>query len=253
MNTSKTIQYPHRRRPGRERPRLLQRTKLVYGAAFGIAAAGALALVAASVLGSHRSSRVPAVPASALPSSTLFEGVSQRGNAAGLAGAPVTLVEYADLQCPFCGSWAREQLPPIVHRLVRTGRLRIEFHGLAFVGPDSNTALAGALAAARQNRLWSFIDAMYVNQGAENAGWVDGALAGAVAAAGLDQARWETDRLSGAVLDEIDRLGQDAKAIGVTSTPSFAIARTGDRPQLLSTHNLDPLSLVALVDRLAPR
>jgi protein-disulfide isomerase len=162
-------------------------------------------------------------------------------------------VEYADLQCPFCGAWARDQLPTVVGRLVRTGRLRVQFHGLGFVGEDSRTALAAALAAGRQNRLWDFIDQVYASQGPENSGWVESALDDAVVAVGLDRARWEADRQASGVFAVIETLGADASTAGVTSTPSFAIGKTGTRLQLLDSHELDAASLSTLVDRLAPQ
>ena len=55
--------------------------------------------------------------------------------------SPVTLVEYADLRCPFCAQFALEVLPTIVRRYVRTGRVKIEYRGISFIGDDSRTAL----------------------------------------------------------------------------------------------------------------
>jgi protein-disulfide isomerase len=250
MQISKTVQYPHRRKR-RESRRLVDRPKLVFGASLGLAAIVAIGLVAASLLGLRGTTAKPAAvpPASA----SQFRGIPQHGVVLGAPAAPVTLVEYADLQCPFCGAWAREELPTVVDRLVRTGRLRVQFHGLAFVGTDSRTALGAALAAARQNRLWDFIDRLYAIQGPENSGWVEGALDDAASAAGLDRPRWHGDRQSNSVLGEIGNLGAQASMAGVTSTPSFAIARTGSSAKLLETHTLDAASLSALVDRLAPR
>jgi protein-disulfide isomerase len=229
---------------------LLGRPKLVWGGAIGLAVLGAVALIAASLATSGGSSRGRAaaqVPSTARP----FAGLAQRGAVLGSPAAPVTLVEYADLQCPFCGAWAREQLPLIVDQLVRTGRLRLRFHGLAFVGPDSQAALAGALAAGRQNRLWDFVDLMYASQGEENSGWVADWMETAAAGAGVVRTRWDADRASGPVVDAIDGLSADAAANGVTSTPSFAIGRTGGPMRLLPTHSLDPAALRVVVDRLA--
>jgi hypothetical protein len=56
--------------------------------------------------------------------------------ALGRPDAPVTLVEIADYQCPFCAAFARDALPEIVQKYVRTGKVRIEFRALAFIGPD---------------------------------------------------------------------------------------------------------------------
>ncbi len=84
----------------------------------------------------------------------------------------MTLVEYADLQCPYCAEWTLETLPVIVSDYVRTGRVRIVFRGLAFLGSDSELALRAVIAAGAQNRLWDLVDELYQRQGYENNGWV---------------------------------------------------------------------------------
>ena len=84
----------------------------------------------------------------------------------------MTLVEYADFQCPYCASSARETFPTLVRDYVRTGRVKVVFRGIAMVGPDSLPPLQAAFAAARQDRLWNVTHLVYANQGAENSGWV---------------------------------------------------------------------------------
>src|SRR5207249_2191796 len=103
---------------------------------------------------------------------TLLSGIPQHGNALGSPKAGVTLIEYADLQCPYCGEFARNALPSLIQDYVRTGKVRLVFRGLAFVGPESDAALRASFAAGRQDRLWSFVHLLYTNQGAENSGWV---------------------------------------------------------------------------------
>ena len=84
----------------------------------------------------------------------------------------MTLVEYADLQCPYCAQWSRETLPVLVDEYVATGKLRIVFHGLAFIGADSDKALRTAIAAGQDDHLWDVVHGLYASQGAENSGWV---------------------------------------------------------------------------------
>ena len=62
-------------------------------------------------------------------------GIPQAGVVLGDPNAPVTLVEWADLQCPFCREWSTAAFPALVHDYVRTGKLQIVFRGLAFLGP----------------------------------------------------------------------------------------------------------------------
>ena len=146
--------------------------------AVGMGLAIGAALIAASLLSSRSGATAePAsMPAQALGGvaevTPLLDGIPQDGTALGRPDAPVTLVEYADLQCPYCAHWAIGALPTLVEDYVRAGKLRIEFRGLAFIGPDSETALRTALAAGRQDRLWHVVEILYANQGRENSGWV---------------------------------------------------------------------------------
>ena len=87
----------------------------------------------------------------------MLDGIPQDGIALGEPDAPVTLVEYADLQCPFCAEWALQTFPELVADYVRDGRLRIEFRGLTFIGPESEDALRAASppASKTSSGTWS--------------------------------------------------------------------------------------------------
>ena len=133
---------------------LTRRRVLVVGV---IAAAVAVGLVGASLLsarsgddggGGGRTTAITGGP----DVEAMLDGIPQDGIALGEPDAPVTLVEYADLQCPFCAEWALQTFPELVADYVRDGRLRIEFRGLTFIGPESEDALRAALAAGEQGQ-----------------------------------------------------------------------------------------------------
>jgi protein-disulfide isomerase len=158
----------------------------------------------------------------------LFAGIRQRGAELGSASAAVTVTEFADLQCPFCGESARSELPKIVPRYVRAGRVRLVFRNLAFLGKDSLAAARMAAAAALQNRLWQFVDLVYRNQGEENSGWVtDAYLRRVAAAAGLDVRRAFAERDSSAATRLLAGWQAVAKGAHVTETPTFVLSRGG--------------------------
>src|SRR3954469_18725569 len=143
----------------------LPRSRHRFAAVLAASALIATILISASQVSARGAKQsAPATPLTKTPSASISKlfaaGVPQHGAALGRPSAPVTLVEYADLQCPYCGEWARTTLPVVVSDYVRTGRLRIVFRGLAFVGPDSDRALTAAVAAGRQDRLWDVVDAL---------------------------------------------------------------------------------------------
>jgi protein-disulfide isomerase len=161
----------------------------------------------------------------------LYRGLPQRGRVLGSRRAPYTLVEFADLQCPFCGAFDRGVLPQILARYVRTGRLRIELRLIAFIGPDSATAASAAAAAELQDRLWQFADLVYRNQRRENSGYVTPRFLGAIARAvpGLDQRRFARASGSPPLLRILRSDAAAAGTAGVTSTPTFRLGATGRR------------------------
>ena len=167
----------------------------------------------------------------AAEATALFRGLPQDGLALGKPDAPVTMVEYVDLQCPFCRQFEVETLPTLVEDHVRNGTLRIELRGLAFLGPDSERGLRAVLAAARQNRTFQFMELLYFNQGAENSGWLSQDLVEAAARSvpGIDVGRLAADMDSGAVADEIDAHASEAEHQGVNATPTLFVGPTGGK------------------------
>jgi protein-disulfide isomerase len=160
-------------------------------------------------------------------SAALFSGIAQHGLTLGDPRAPVRVVEFADLQCPFCRDYSLATMPGLVRDYVRPGRVRMEFRSLAFIGADSVRLARVAQAAGEQDKLWNFVDLAYVNQGKENSGWATDAvlrrLAGAVS--GLDVSRVFAARDGAAVTAQLDGAAAAANSAGVQSTPTFLVGR----------------------------
>jgi protein-disulfide isomerase len=153
-----------------------------------------------------------------------IEGVPQNGLVLGRSDAPALIVEYADLQCPFCAQFAEQTVPELVDRWVRPGKARIEFRGLAGLGPDSEKALRFVLAAAERGKGWSAVKLLYANQGEENAGWVTDELLRAIAAElGLDPDAMVSAAASTRYDAAIEQMLQQAQRDGVDATPFFLV------------------------------
>ena len=100
--------------------------------AFAVAIAAAVALVAVALIGRSDSS----APPTATPVVDLT-GIPQDGRVLGSPDAEVTLVEWADPQCPACRTYTEEFFPTVVDEYVRPGRVNTEFRGFPFIGDDS--------------------------------------------------------------------------------------------------------------------
>jgi protein-disulfide isomerase len=241
-------------KPRRSRTALTSRRRL-YVAVGAAAALLAAALIGFSALSGDDGESAPppaAVAVDGRETARLFAGIPQDGIALGRPDAPVTLVEFADFQCPFCGTFARGALPEIVRKYVRTGKVRIEYRALAFLGDDSVEAREMALAAAQQDRLWQFGHLLFENQGEENSGWVteERLEATANAVPGLDVERALADRSAAAVEEQAEMAEHHAQQFEISGTPAFLAGRTGGKLQRIEIQSLDAGALTPTLDSL---
>jgi protein-disulfide isomerase len=231
-------------------------------AAVGIAAVAiAVALIIVSVVGSSDKKASPiTAPQATTPGTTsatgtgsapekapgaaatqrLFRGIPQTLNVLGNPKAPVTMIEFADLQCPFCREYAVSALPSIVDEYVRPGKVKLVFTGLAFIGPDSETALRATYAAGLQGKLWNYLDLLYRNQGPENSGWVTEGLLRTVGQSipGLDVNAMLAARSSQEIDNAIAVSAQQRQSAKVNSTPTFFAGKTGGTLQQIPISSL---------------
>jgi protein-disulfide isomerase len=182
----------------------------------------------------------------------LLAGIPQSGRFLGSPSAPVTLVEFADLQCPFCAQYARDALPTVIRDYVRPGKVRLEFRPRAFLGPDSITAAQVVMGAAQEDKLWNVLDLLYANQGAENSGWVeDGLVRRVLTAAGVDPVANRRAANSAEVGREIQDAEQLAARNGLDGTPAFLVGRRGGAFKPLQVQALTGEVFAAALDRVA--
>jgi protein-disulfide isomerase len=226
-----------------------RRTYVVAGVVAGLVAA---MLIAASVLSASGGEPAAAQKVFGDDTATLLEGIPQKDPVLGHPDAPVTLVEFADLQCPYCAQWSQQAFPEIVQDYVRTGKVRLVFGGLSFLGPDSEHALRFALAAGDQGKLWNAVHLLYANQGAENSGWATDDLLGGIGAAipGFRTQKAFDAMPSPPIEKELADSAALATRLGVRGTPAFAAGRTGADFSLVSVRSLDAGGLRPTLDEL---
>jgi protein-disulfide isomerase len=218
-----------------------------------IALGAALALVAGLVALSQSGGDEPAANASsaagldrtAAQVNRTFAGIPQNGAVLGDPKAPVTLMEFADLQCPYCAHVATEgALPEVIDRYVRTGKVKIELKLTKALGPDSVEAASVAAAAMQQDRGWQFVELMFLNQGQENSGYVTPEYLRSIATRvkGLDAERALADARTAKVQRQIDRWAQEATTANLQGTPSFYLLKEGEGTATLLETDIDDVS-----------
>jgi len=159
-------------------------------------------------------------------SSRLTLGVSERDHVVGAEDAPVTLVEYGDYQCPYCG-----QAYPIVKELRRLlgSRVRFVFRNfpLREVHPHAEAAAEAAEAAGAQGKFWEMHDALFENQSDLRGA----ALLSYAARLVADAPRWTHDLSSHAFRSRVQEDFESGVSSGVRGTPTFYVnGRRHDGP-----------------------
>ena len=144
--------------------------------------------------------------------------------ALGDANAPVTVVEYADYQCPFCERFYSGTFPDLKSKYIDTGKVKFIYQDYSFLGPDSTTAAEAAQCANDQGKFWAFHDYLFSNQGQEGSAWAVAANEKKFAAAvGLKASTFATCLDSGKYASLVQQETASGKAVDVSATPTVFV------------------------------
>lgn len=148
----------------------------------------------------------------------------------GSPDAPVTVVEFADFQCPFCGRMFRETVPQIMENYIKTGKVKFVYKDFAFLGRESQRAAEAAKCAMDQDKFWEYHDFLYnylwdnyyaEGQNGENVGaFSDSNLKRFARDLGLNTSDFNTCFDSGKYADVVSNDIEDGKAVGARATPT---------------------------------
>ena len=143
--------------------------------------------------------------------------VEAKGPSRGPTNAPVTIVEFSDFQCPYCG---REY--PVIERLMKEydGKLRLVFrHYPLDFHPFAQKAAEAGACAQDQGKFWELHDKMFTNQG--KLAVAD--LKGYAKTLGMDATKFDKCLDSGEKKALVDDDLKAGSAAGVNGTPAFFI------------------------------
>jgi protein-disulfide isomerase len=183
----------------------------------GVAALGATGLVATGAL-LRRGDENPA------PSAPPSLDIPIAGRVKGNPAAPVTIVEYGDMQCPACAHFSLTTERELEETLIKSGQASYEFRHYAFLGKESLRAAEAVECAGEQGRFFQFRDVLYTAQRGENrGGFSDGRLKQLAEAQGLDMTLFNAAFDSGRYAERVKAQTTEGQGIGVRVTPTFFI------------------------------
>jgi protein-disulfide isomerase len=192
----------------------------------------ALGLLAIGGIGtlSYLSSRPPDV---SLVDSTI-RPIANQGHVLGSDTAPVEVVEFADFECPGCGSFATLTEPDVRSRLVNTGLVRFRYMDFPLnMHPNAMTAHIAAWCAGEQGKFWEMHDAIFMNQDRWNTQATrrpDRVLAPLARQVGVNADQYETCMSTRKYQPQVQANVDEGVRRGVSGTPTFFIGnkRTSD-------------------------
>jgi protein-disulfide isomerase len=166
----------------------------------------------------------PSPNAAAAPAPENIEVTVGGAFAKGRPDAQVTIVEFSDFQCPFCGRYVRQTFAQIDREYVETGKLRYVVRNLPLeqLHPDAFRAAEAAECAGAQGKYWEMHERLFAHQDALGAD----ELTQHAAAVGVDMPAFRQCLDSGARAERIRQDMADAQAAGITGTPTFLFALT---------------------------
>jgi protein-disulfide isomerase len=136
----------------------------------------------------------------------------------GNADAPITIVEFADFQCPFCS-----KVQPLLDGVLAKYKDKVKLAYLDFplsqIHPYAETAAEASRCALEKEKYWEMHDAMFADQSKLD----EAALVKTAARLGIDQKSFESCLKSGKYKAVVQQDLQSGSQAGVNATPTFFI------------------------------
>ena len=188
-----------------------------------------------------------------------IEGLDDMGTLAELAqgvtkgdpAAPITIVEFADYQCPGCGAFALSVKPQIDLMYVQTGKAKFVYYDFPLISIHGHSFLAARAGrcAADQDKFWEYQDQLFRNQ----ANWAAdqapmGKFLDYAGAVEMDEDAFEGCVKSDRHADVVSANMRLAYELGIDGTPTVMISGGGGMARRLN--NFDFQSIQTVVEEL---
>jgi len=165
----------------------------------------------------------PQPAAAPAPPEKVQMSIGNGWNAIGRVDAPVTLVEFADYQCPFCKKFHTDAYAELKKNYIDTGKVRfvsrdlpLEFH------PFAMKAAEAARCAGDQNKYWELRDALYSNAAPPS----EDVIKKAAETLSLDAKGFQACLDSDKYKADVQKDASEAAKLQISGTPTFVLAKS---------------------------
>jgi protein-disulfide isomerase len=154
-------------------------------------------------------------------SSTLNLDIESNEKVKGDPNAPVTIVEYSDFECPFCGKFVQQTFPSIEQQYINTGKVKFIYKHfpLRNIHFSAQTAAEAAECANEQGKFWEYHDLLFEN----SPSFRENNLVDYATQVEMNSDQFKECLSSGKYKSVIEQDLRDGSAAGVRGAPGFTV------------------------------
>ncbi len=173
---------------------------------------------------------------------SLLGGIQQDGPRLGSPDASVTVQVFNDLQCDPCSDWNRDVVVPLIAGPVRAGDLQLVYHNFPMTESGFFLGAFAAVAAAKQDYEWQFIQLFFRNQDAAKKHGADqqflNDIARGVGVVNFNVEQWQRDMNDDDVTSTLEDDEQITAERRLPAEPAVVVGGPNGTRQLIESPSL---------------
>jgi protein-disulfide isomerase len=173
---------------------------------------------------------------------SLVGGIPQDGATLGSPDASVTVQVFNDLSCDPCSDWNRDVVVPLIQGPVRSGDVQLIYHNFPMSQSGFFLGAYAAVAAAKQDYEWQFIELFFANQDEAKKRGADqdflDAIARGVGVVNFNVEQWQRDMKDDdiqATLDADEKITAERR---LPAEPAVVVGGANGTEQLIQSPSL---------------
>jgi protein-disulfide isomerase len=173
---------------------------------------------------------------------SLVGGIPQDGARLGSSDAPVTIQVFNDLSCDPCSDWNRDVVVPLIEGPVRSGDVQLVYHNFPMTESGFFLGAYAAVAAAKQDYEWQFIELFFANQDEAKKQGADqdflNAIARGVGVVNFNVEQWQRDMEDDDIQTTLEADEQITAERRLPAAPAVVVGGPNGTEQLIQSPSL---------------